>query len=266
MVCGSDAAAWDWLLRARRALGNGGLHEAPPAVDTAGAAMLELYLPLLKQAAAKRLVLGHLGQSLDGYIATQSGRSHYITGDVDLDHKHRLRSLFDATLVGAATVRLDDPQLTARRIHGDNPLRVVIDEKRSLSTDYHLFQDGAAATLLICDVSRVGDGRHGDAEVVGLTPLPDGGLDPLAVVDLLAARGCKAVLVEGGGVTISRFLEAGVLDRLHLTVAPMVLGQGRAGLIMPGAGQIDSALRPQVRHFAMGDDMLFDCSFAAPTQ
>lgn len=266
MSSGNNAAAWQWLLRARLALGNGGLHEAPPAVDHDGAAMLELYLPLLKQAAQQRLVLGHLGQSLDGYIATECGRSHYITGDADLDHKHRLRSLFDASLVGAATVRLDNPQLTARRIDGDNPLRVVIDENRSLGTDYHLFRDDAAATMVICDAENIGDGRHGSAEVVGLAAMPDGGLDPVAVVDLLVARGCKAVLVEGGGVTISRFLEAGVLDRLHLTVAPMVLGQGRSGLALPGAGQIDSALRPLVRHFPLGDDMLFDCSFAAASQ
>lgn len=266
MSGGSDAAAWQWLLRARGALANGGLHETPPAVDHAGTVMLELYLPLLKQAAQQRLVLGHLGQSLDGYIATENGRSHYITGAVDLDHKHRLRSLFDASLVGAATVRLDNPRLTTRRIDGDNPLRVVIDEKRSLGTDYHLFRDAAVATLVICDVARVGDGRHGSAEVAGLTPMADGGLDPVEVVELLAARGCKAVLVEGGGVTISRFLEAGVLDRLHLTVAPMVLGHGRAGLMMPGAGEIAGALRPQVRHFPLGDDMLFDCSFVPPVQ
>ena len=135
-----------------------------------------------------------------------------------------------------------------------------------MGTGYHLFQDNAAATLVICDATKVGDGRHGGAEVVGLEPMPSGGLDPVAVVDLLVARGCKAVLVEGGGVTISRFLKAGVLDRLHLTVAPMVLGQGRAGLTLPGAGQIDRALRPQVRHFPLGDDMLFDCSFAATSQ
>ena len=155
-----------------------------------------------------------------------------------------MRALFDATLVGAATVRLDDPQLTARRVDGENPVRVVIDEKRGLGTDYRLFQDGAADTLVICDVAMVGDGRHGQAEVVGLAPQVGGGLDPCAVIELLAARGLTSIVVEGGGITISKFMRAGVLDRLHLTVAPLVLGAGRAGLRLPASAQTRRGAAP----------------------
>lgn len=262
MGSGEDAAAWHWLVEAQRALGNGGLKAPPPQLNGEGAGMLDLYLPLLQHAARRPLVVGHLGQSIDGYIATESGGSHYITGAQDLDHKHRLRALFDATLVGAATVRLDDPQLTARRVDGENPVRVVIDEKRGLGTDYHLFQDGAAETLVICDGALVGDGRHGKADVVGITPAVGGGLDPQAVIELLAARGLNSVIVEGGGITISKFMRAGVLDRLHLTVAPLVLGAGRAGLRLPAPAQLDAALRLQVRHYQLGEDMLFDCAFS----
>ena len=262
MGSGDEAAAWHWLVEARRALGNGGLKAPRPQVNDDGGGMLDLYLPLLQHAARRPLVVGHLGQSIDGYIATESGGSHYITGARDLDHKHRLRALFDATLVGAATVRLDDPQLTARRVDGENPVRVVIDEKRRLGTDYRLFQDHAAETLVICDRAFVGDGRHGAAEVVGIAPQAGGGLDPQAIVSALAARGMMSVIVEGGGITISRFMRAGGLDRLHLTVAPLVLGAGRAGLRLPAPAQLEGALRLDVRHFQLGDDMLFDCAFS----
>jgi len=73
------------------------------------------------------LVIGQLGQSLDGRIATPSGKSHYITGPESLVHLHRMRAWVDAVIVGAGTVAADNPQLTVRRVEGRNPVRVVID-------------------------------------------------------------------------------------------------------------------------------------------
>jgi diaminohydroxyphosphoribosylaminopyrimidine deaminase/5-amino-6-(5-phosphoribosylamino)uracil reductase len=78
------------------------------------------------------------------------------------------------------------------------------------------------------------------------------------------------VFVEGGGETVSRFLEAGLLDRLHLAIAPLVTGAGRPGLSLPARDRIAECLRPMHRVFTMGDDVLFDCDLRAaapaPTQ
>ena len=80
------------------------------------------------------IVVGQIGQSLDGRIATPKGHSHYVNGDDGLAHLHRLRALVDAVVVGIGTVLADDPQLTVRRVSGPHPARVVIDPQRKAST------------------------------------------------------------------------------------------------------------------------------------
>lgn len=233
------------------------------AGDGEAGVLAAIFLPLLARISAQGLVLAHLGQSLDGMIATANGASHYVTGPEDLRHKHRLRALFDATIVGAGTVYHDNPKLTVRLVGGDHPLRVVLDTNRTLATDYKIFQDDVAPTMLICAADKAVEGeRHGIAEVVGVARGQENGdcVDSKAVAALLAARGYPGILLEGGGVTVSRFLRAGALDRLHLTVAPLILGAGRPGLALPENSHPDQGLRPVTRHFALGEDMLFDCA------
>src|SRR6201991_2834844 len=77
-------------------------------------------------------VVGQLGQSLDGRIATETGHSHYINGPAGLAHLHRLRALVDAVVVGIGTALADNPQLTVRRVSGPHPARVVIDTRGRL--------------------------------------------------------------------------------------------------------------------------------------
>src|SRR4051812_3931568 len=85
--------------------------------------LLELYLPLCIGSSAERLVIGHVGQSLDGQIATSAGASRYVTGPENIVHMHRLRALVDAVVVGASTVEADDPELTTRLVTGEHPTR-----------------------------------------------------------------------------------------------------------------------------------------------
>jgi len=229
-------------------------------VDRAAAELFELYLPLCVGASSETLVVGHLGQSLDGQIATASGASQYVTGPENIRHMHRLRALFDAVIVGANTVECDDPQLTTRLVPGPNPARVVLDPRRRLRGEQALFRDRAARTLLLCSAGLEQDNELGNAEVIGVEAR--GELLPVAnVVAELRARGYKRLFVEGGGVTVSRFLEARAFQRLHLTVSSVFLGTGRPGIALPGIDRLDGALRPRVRRFTLGEDVLFDCDF-----
>jgi len=226
-------------------------------------ARFALYLPLCAAGPDRPLTLGHLGQSLDGFVATRTGDARFVTGTQNIVHLHRLRALCDAVVVGAETVARDDPQLTTRLVSGPNPLRVVLDPRRRLPARHHVFADGAAATLLVCESARAQPGeRFGGAEVAG-APSRDGRFDLHAVLALLHRRGCQAVFVEGGGVTVSRFLEAGLLDRLHVAIAPLVIGHGRPGLQLPPVDRLTDGLRPAHRLFRMGEDVLFDCDLRA---
>ncbi len=255
-------AAWDHLLALRRAVRK---RESPSKTGAFGPAdndwrqLLALYGPMVERTHGEPIVVAHLGQSLDGRIATINGASHYITGDADLDHNHRMRALSDAIVVGAGTVRHDDPSLTVRRVRGDSPVRVVLDTERSLGVDFKVFGPNGPPTLLCSAPDKVGDGRHGQAEVIGVRRSPKDGLDVAALLDALASRGLTAVFVEGGGTTVSRFLLANALDRLQITIAPLILGTGRPGLSLPEIAHPSDGLRPVTRQFQLGSDVLFDC-------
>lgn len=246
-----ESAAWQALLAWR----NGGPAPVPDA------RLFELYGPLCEAARRGPFVIAHLAQSLDGRIATRSGVSRWLSGDADLLHTHRMRALADAVIVGANTVLHDDPQLTVRRCLGANPLRVVIDAERRLDGSQRVFRDGAADTLLLAAADRAGTGeRVGNAEVLPV-PRTAHGLDPREICRLLAARGATRLFIEGGGVTVSRFLAARALDRLQITVAPVILGSGRPSLVLPEISDLRDSLRPRTRRFVLGDDVMFECDF-----
>lgn len=221
------------------------------AGDAAALAAMPLYAPLR----AGPLALGRIAQSLDGRIATPSGHSFWISGEADLLHTHRLRALFDAVLVGAGTVRADDPLLTTRRCAGPSPVRVVLDAARRLGPDYQIFA-GPPRTIVLCAPEHA-DKPAGAAEIV---PIPRGpaGLDLTAALAALAERGLTRIFVEGGGVTVSRFLAAGLLDRLHVTVAPLLLGEGIPAFALPPVARPSDALRLAWQIHRLGDDVLFD--------
>jgi riboflavin biosynthesis pyrimidine reductase len=99
-------------------------------------------------------------------------------------------------------------------------------------------------------------------EVIAI-PTVEGRFAPDRILDALAARGLRRILIEGGAHTVSGFLSAGCLDRLHVLMAPIILGSGRPGLALAPIERVDEALRPPVTTYALGDDMLFDCDLSA---
>lgn len=223
-------------------------------------ALIELYLPITSATSARPVTIGHLGQSLDGFIATHSGESQYVTGEENILHLHRMRALCDAVVVGAGTVAADDPQLTTRRVPGPNPLRVVLDPSRRLAEHYKVFTDDSAETLYLCaeSVVRPGETRIGQALIRTVGDVP-GGVDAAAVLRLLRERGCHRIFVEGGGVTVSTFLQADLLDRLQVAIAPLIIGNGRPAIRLPARNALSECRRPRYRVFRMGGDVFFDC-------
>jgi len=291
------AALWRQILQVR-ATASGPAAAAPLLTATtnhgwcltgphsgASADLFALYKPLLDarlaqagHAGAPSWVLAQLGQSLDGCVATTTGDSYFVTGVQSLLHLHRLRALCDAVLVGAGTVAVDDPQLTTRRVPGPQPVRVVLDPCARLDGHARVFRDGQAPTLWMCDARHAAAARTrlalaapagaSGAEVLAVDGLLDTedlerGHHPARVIAALAARGLRLVFVEGGGITVSRFLAAGALDRLHLIVAPVLIGDGRRGLRGPPRAEMAACPRPPARTLALGEDVLWDLDLRA---
>ena len=222
------------------------------------AELLDLYLPVALAGRSRPLTVAHLGQSLDGRIATTNGASCHINGPENLTHLHRMRALCDAIVVGAGTVECDDPQLTTRRVPGPHPVRVVLDPRRRLAAGHGLFQDRAAPTLLVCDEALTDRPGPDHVEIIGV-PRTDQGLHLSEIVRYLHACGLYGIFIEGGGLTVSAFLQARLLDRLQIAVAPLIIGSGRPGITLPAIEDLSQGLRPRHRRYAMGEDVLFDC-------
>ncbi len=220
-----------------------------------------LFAPLHAGAVDELMVVAQLGQSLDGRIATPTGHSKYINGTDGLDHLHRLRALGGCRGGGRrhGTGRRSAAHRAARqraqsgacgpRSAGRLP------PQAKLLTD-----DGTRRIVIGCEAGRR-DLPEG-VEYVALAK-HEGQLAPSMVLTELAARGFRRILIEGGADTISRFAHAGCLDRLHVVVAPIILGAGRPGINLPAIERVDQAMRAPMRAVALGDEVLFDCDLSA---
>lgn len=238
--------------------------------STAERELVERYGSLVETAGP--LTIAQMGQSMDGFIASRNGDGARLTGEADHLHLHRLRALVDAVVVGASTVIADDPQLTVRLTAGDHAVRVVLDPQGRVPRSARVFTDGAAPTVWIlgdeaADAAIPGGGAEGSSTIpsqvsVLRLPLVDGTFDPAAVLAMLHERGLRRVLVEGGGRLVSAFLAAGALDRLFITVAPLLIGDGVPGLRFAGTARLSDALRAPVRRWNLGEDICteFDLS------
>ncbi|HEY8691226.1 MAG TPA: bifunctional diaminohydroxyphosphoribosylaminopyrimidine deaminase/5-amino-6-(5-phosphoribosylamino)uracil reductase RibD [Chloroflexota bacterium] len=220
------------------------LRERGVAVHTG---LLESEARRLNEAFVKRITTGlpfveiKVAMTLDGKIATSSGRSRWVSGEAARRWVHQRRDQADAVLVGANTVRLDDPQLTVRPAppDGRQPLRCVVTASGDLPAEAQLFTDGAAAALVFCSEDHVpeqltqasfvmlSEAKHPDlgAADSSLDAQNDkGGVDLSAVLRHLAERGVNDVLVEGGGQLNASLLRAGLVDRVSAFVAPKLFG------------------------------------------
>jgi diaminohydroxyphosphoribosylaminopyrimidine deaminase / 5-amino-6-(5-phosphoribosylamino)uracil reductase len=217
--------------------------------------------PLRKGTVDDLVVVGQIGQSIDGRIATVTGHSKYINGPAGLAHLHRLRALVDAVLIGIGTAVADDPLLTVRRCAGTSPARIVLDPRGRLSPDAKVLTDDGVRRLVIT-ADGVGPTLPKDVEIVKV-PAPGGDVAPAAILTALWEQGFRRILIEGGAHTVSRFIAAGCLDRLHVMVAPIVLGSGQAGITLTPIQTADQALKAPMRAHLIGDEVLLDCDLTA---
>ncbi|HEY8486216.1 MAG TPA: bifunctional diaminohydroxyphosphoribosylaminopyrimidine deaminase/5-amino-6-(5-phosphoribosylamino)uracil reductase RibD [Limnochordales bacterium] len=183
--------------------------------------------------------------SLDGKIAATSGQARWITGPQARRLAHRLRALHDAVMVGVGTVLADDPMLNARpgrRAPARQPLRVVVDSLARTPPDAALFHPvGPTGPVLVAATQRAPAGRvaalrDAGAEVLLLPADDHGRVDLRELLAALGRRAITSILVEGGGTLHAALLEAGLVDRVAVFIAPKILGGQHAPTFVEGQG------------------------------
>lgn len=178
--------------------------------------------------------------SIDGRIASRSGDSA-LSSASDLGRLHRLRAKSDAVMVGANTVRRDDPLLTVRRARGRDPLRVVVDSKGAVPAGSRILRTAGKIPTLVAvsgSAPRNARARLAPAEVVraGSTRV-----DLRRLLEMLHERGVRTVLAEGGGRLNWELVRRGLCDALLVTVCPVVLGGGTSLAEGVGAARVGTA-------------------------
>jgi diaminohydroxyphosphoribosylaminopyrimidine deaminase / 5-amino-6-(5-phosphoribosylamino)uracil reductase len=208
------------------------------------------------------LVTLKIAQSIDGRIALASGHSKWITGEMARAYGHFLRAQHDAILIGIETVLADDPLLTVRGVAGledRSPSRVVLDTHGRLPVTSKLAQTSKTIpTILFTASETCEDLRKLGVDVVTAARGVGGRIDMAAMLRELGGRGVTRLLVEGGARVHASFLSGGLVDRMEVFTAPLILG-GDARSAATAIGLADLAQAPHFESVAtrrLGPDLL----------
>ncbi len=198
--------------------------------------ILDILIPILRK--KKKLTIAQLGQSIDGRIALNNGNSHYINNKKGIHYLHCLRSISDAIIVGSNTIKKDDPQLTTRKIKGNNPRRIIIDGSLSLTNNYKIFNDGYKNIIFT---------KSKKNKILNNTTIIK--LDKKNftknIIDQINKLEYRYILIEGGSKTISELINNKYIDLLQFIIAPIVIGSGINSLNLKEIVNLNKALRPK---------------------
>ena len=222
-------------------------------LDDYGVMLFSLFLPIIFNAKNEPYLIAHLAQTLDGFIATESGESKYISSDDNLTHIHMIRAISDIIIVGYKTVELDNPMLTTRYVKGKSPMRIIIDKNNKLSKKYNVFKNCDGRTYkLISDNIKIKSNN------IFQLPLIEDKFDVYDIYSLMKKLRKKIVFIEGGGSTVSDFYNKDILDRLHICISPSILGKGRSSFITQRRKSFDNVWNHKIKYSKMGKDILCD--------
>ena len=203
-------------------------------------------------------------QTLDGRIATKSGDSQWISSEASRRYVHRLRSMNQGIMVGAGTVVADNPQLTVRHVRGKNPFRIIVDSKLRIPIKSSVLTDANAYLTIIATTSSVSAAKMAAAKKCGAAVLvvkkdKNGKVSLRDLLRKLGKREIVSVLVEGGSEIITSLLKAGLVDKMIIPIAPMIVGKGLEAIGDLNINKISKAIRfSSFKTMKRGDDIIFE--------
>jgi GTP cyclohydrolase II len=204
----------------------------------------------------------HYAQTIDGRIAARNGDAHWVSGESSLRLAHELRASHDAVMVGIGTVLADDPRLTVRLAPGSSPIRVIVDSTLRVPISANVFTDRTARTIIATTASapqaRARAIKAAGGEVLRAHADANGGVDLADLLRRLRGIGVGSLLIEGGRGIITSALDAHLVDRLTVCIAPKVIGEGVSAVGDLHIDYLREALTfSDARFVACGEDLIF---------
>ncbi len=212
---------------------------------------------------SRPFVIVKMAQSLDGRIATRKGDSKWITSPASRRYAHELRAQVDAVVVGSSTVRVDNPSLTVRHVKGNNPYRVIISSRIDIPPKSKLLTDNGDFRTIIAttkqSVAKAARSRRKQNAILwALKNQPNGQIDLNDFISKAYDFGLQSILVEGGSSLATSFLKKGLVDKLVVITAPLVIGEGRDSVGDLDVRTLSRALRfKDTCTFQSGPDTVF---------
>jgi diaminohydroxyphosphoribosylaminopyrimidine deaminase / 5-amino-6-(5-phosphoribosylamino)uracil reductase len=209
-------------------------------------------------------------QTLDAKIADRKGNARWISNEASRIFTHQLRVEYDAILVGANTVRKDNPSLTVRHVKGRNPKRVVICPSFNIALDANVFSNAVPESVfLFADAKSIGKNEKKikilsarGVKMFFLQRSTDGSFSTKDILKILGEHSIASVLVEGGAITLGKFLEENTADEMFLFIAPKILGSGTDSIVLQKPRLIGEALNlKNVSAKMLDDDVLINGYF-----
>jgi diaminohydroxyphosphoribosylaminopyrimidine deaminase/5-amino-6-(5-phosphoribosylamino)uracil reductase len=206
-------------------------------------------------------------QTLDGYLATRTGDSQWITNKKARLWGHRLRHRVDAILVGIGTILKDDPALTTRLPgrKGKDSIRIVLDARLETPLDARILNQTSDTSTIIVTGDQIAEGRlamYSNLEQVEILSLPlnkEGRIPLRELLKKLHVRGISSLLVEGGGRVNYSFLKEGLVDKLYCFIAPVILGGNDGISTFSGKGPdriVEISKLKEVEYQLLDDNLL----------
>jgi diaminohydroxyphosphoribosylaminopyrimidine deaminase / 5-amino-6-(5-phosphoribosylamino)uracil reductase len=201
----------------------------------------QLNAPYLKLLGTGRpYVHAKWAMSLDGKIATREFQSKWLTGDAARQDSHRLRARMDAIIVGAGTVRRDNPLLTARPAGSRTLNRIILTSGADIPLSSQVIASARQSPVIIAAGSEAEPLRREALQQAGcevlVLPASQGRPEITSLLDELGRRRMTNVLIEGGSRVLGAFFDAGQIDEVHVYIAPILMGGEEAPMPIAGNG------------------------------